>query len=414
MGDPAKHARLSPSDSARWMNCPGSIALSEKCPPEPESPYARLGSIAHELAAVCLKEWEDAHTYETITYEDAAEEVTAEMAEAVQVYLNHARTLVSEEEIMTGEKEMFVEVRFNLNWLVQDVFGTSDLVIADYPNRTLHVCDYKHGEGEDVEIEGNTQLRIYALGALLDLTVKKEKKSMLDLFDWIEMTIVQPRIYTTDRHIKTERISSAELRLWAHDVLTPAAKRTREEGAPLNPGAKQCRWCTAKAICPGQLRHAQEVAQSEFTPEGQLVLPMADQLTPAQIVRVMDASKLFEDWAKSVRQYAQQQLEAGVQLPGYKLVNKKSNRAWVDPIAAEEKFTKILGENAITKQLKSPAQIEDALKKAGYKPKGRAAVLEGQVCKPPAGVTMAPVTDKRPAVPGPALMDFLDDADFLK
>ena len=51
---PDKHAKLSPSAAARWINCPGSIRLSEKVPPPPSSDYADEGTLAHAVAETKL------------------------------------------------------------------------------------------------------------------------------------------------------------------------------------------------------------------------------------------------------------------------------------------------------------------------------------------------------------------------
>ena len=55
-----KHAKLAPSASSRWMNCPASIALEAKYPELPESEYAEEGTAAHSLAERCLRENLDA------------------------------------------------------------------------------------------------------------------------------------------------------------------------------------------------------------------------------------------------------------------------------------------------------------------------------------------------------------------
>ena len=48
------HAKLSPSAAYRWINCPGSVALAEQCPPAPSSAYADEGTLAHAVAETKL------------------------------------------------------------------------------------------------------------------------------------------------------------------------------------------------------------------------------------------------------------------------------------------------------------------------------------------------------------------------
>ena len=52
---PNKHARCSASAAHRWINCPGSIALSDQCPDPGSSSYADEGTIAHSLAELKLR-----------------------------------------------------------------------------------------------------------------------------------------------------------------------------------------------------------------------------------------------------------------------------------------------------------------------------------------------------------------------
>ena len=52
---PTKHARCSASAAYRWINCPGSVALSDQCPDPGTSSYADEGTLAHSLAELKLR-----------------------------------------------------------------------------------------------------------------------------------------------------------------------------------------------------------------------------------------------------------------------------------------------------------------------------------------------------------------------
>lgn len=52
---PTKHARCSASAAYRWINCPGSVALSDQCPDPGSSSYADEGTVAHSLAELKLR-----------------------------------------------------------------------------------------------------------------------------------------------------------------------------------------------------------------------------------------------------------------------------------------------------------------------------------------------------------------------
>lgn len=96
MGEIA-HAILGASSASRWLNCPGSVRLTKDLPDQ-SSPYAALGSAAHELCDICLNDGSDAasHTGEHITAKGEEFEVDAEMASAVQIYLDYVREILDD------------------------------------------------------------------------------------------------------------------------------------------------------------------------------------------------------------------------------------------------------------------------------------------------------------------------------
>ena len=54
--EPTKHARLGPSSAHRWINCPGSLRMSEHAVQTDEgSPWATEGTIAHSLGEIMAR-----------------------------------------------------------------------------------------------------------------------------------------------------------------------------------------------------------------------------------------------------------------------------------------------------------------------------------------------------------------------
>jgi hypothetical protein len=89
---------------------------------------------------------------------------------------------------------------------------------------------------------------------------------------------------------------------------------------------------------------------------------------------------------------AQQLLEAGVDVPGWKLVPKRATRQWVnDNLAFNTLFDEGLTDAELT-EMKSPAQIEKVLKKH------KIAMPEGLITSVSTGSTLASADDPRPAV----------------
>lgn len=409
------HSEYAPSASERWIHCPGSITLCRQVPESEDTEYSREGTAAHELGALALLEEKNATDYMGRTFNGFV--CDKEMAEAVQEYLDACRERIPE--YPGGFKEalnrlVFVEKKYDLSWILPGQFGTADFTAYNLNTKTLHVIDYKHGVGVLVDPEWNSQAMIYALGALhwiwaSQTEITRKAISVLQMVDKVEIVISQPRGFGSEETLKTWEISASDLIYWGVHVLKAAYAATLQENAPLRVG-KHCRFCPALAVCPEQAANAMRLAKTDFN---QPVLPPPHELTPDQIVKVMEVSSIFQSWADSVRAYAQQQMELGVQLPGYKLVAKKANRAWKDEIEAATALETLLGENAYEKKLLSVAKAENALKLIMKGPQAKAQ-LEPFWEKPDNGITIAPVTDKRQALPPPGAMDFLHDADWAQ
>src|SRR5688572_4731642 len=101
------HAKLAPSASHRWINCPGSIRMSAG-EGSSETEYAAEGTCAHEIAAECLRFGRDALDYEGTEHKVGKFEfvVDEEMIEGVQLYVDHVRSLI---ESAKGEVEFDYE-----------------------------------------------------------------------------------------------------------------------------------------------------------------------------------------------------------------------------------------------------------------------------------------------------------------
>jgi len=372
------------------MNCPRSIKLKALVPKVEESPHAAEGTAAHELAEMCLRDSLDPEDFIGLPIDGF--EVGEEMAEAVRVYVDFCRQFKGEAEI---------EKRFNLGFIHKDIFGTADFSVYNPDSKALSVVDYKHGKGVVVSPEWNSQLMIYSLGASWGH----------DDCEKISMTIVQPRAYHEDGVIRSWFIDKKDLYSWAFDVLRPAALRTEDENARIEAGA-HCRFCKAIAICPAQSKRALEIAKTDFENP---VLPDPEKMTPEQISKVIELSGAFSSWADRVRSYAKARLELGDEIPGFKLVERRSNRIWAPGNARVEDFLKEkLGEGAYVKKLVSPAGAERALKKSGIKAKEAKDLLEPLWVKPDRGTTIVPSEDKRTAVAIPIVEEFSDNIAFLK
>ncbi len=393
------------------MTCPGSINLiarltSQGFKLDRKTSYATEGTGAHELAARCLRTGKDAADFvgQYVNTEDEPVAVTDEMADAVQVYLDHARS------ISTGPKttRYFIEQVFDLSHFYPGLFGTADCAAYHVPELTLHVIDYKHGAGVPVEVWGNTQLRYYGLGALVHL-----QSLGLDerLPEQVTLTIVQPRAYHPDGPVRSETVTSASLLMWASELVA-AVKATEAPDAALVPG-DHCRFCPAVARCPKLYEDNLAAAQlvfSEVDEPGivdiQPPTPVA-QLSEEQLRRALLASMLLEPWLKELHAYATEYLQTGHAIPGWKLVQKQARRKWgMDDfitIPALESLGLKLDDLLEKPTLRSPAQVEKLL------PSARRSEIARLVVKESSGVTLAPEADARPAISAPLPFEALPE-----
>ncbi len=157
------------------------------------------------------------------------------------------------------------EVRVDFAEYVPEGFGTCDCVMLG--GDTLDIVDYKHGKGVPVAAEGNAQMRLYALGALL-----KYEPFYGGMIQNVRMTIVQPRIQDVP---SSETLTVDALKAWGESV-KPIAQKAFSGFGEFVPG-DHCRFCRGKAQC--RARAAANTALEDFkdcllpTPEFQLTRP---------------------------------------------------------------------------------------------------------------------------------------------
>ncbi len=372
----SEHAKFSASASERWLACPGSIPLSVGYP-DNTSEYAAEGTLAHRLfeAGVAGVRPPSAWLGEVHEVEGYAFTVDQEMIDAVETALDNVMAMLPLPDNIQAEERLAYH-----QWLgvpAGDAFGTTDLVALD--GTTLHVHDYKHGKGVPVDAEGNTQLMLYAGGAL------SVWEAVADITD-VCMAIHQPRIRDEP---STWTIPVAELRTWlngrarsgaisvvnAEKLAGPKGTALTQEWEDtfLHPGG-HCRWCPAKNECNARANQAfttvYEVAPATAAEFDDLTAPApapASLLDPAIFGKLVGKLDAIEAWCKDARAHALTLAQDG-KLPGWKVVQgKKGNRAWTDKDEAEALLKgtfKLKVEDAYDLSLISPTKAEK-LAKAG-------------------------------------------------
>lgn len=371
----ADHARLSPSASHRWINCPGSVHLAEQCPPQGGSTYTAEGTEAHALAELKLRKFNEEGTGDFFDkqLEKARSEFEyycGEMEEATDFYFD----IVTEKLIEGGpDAELMIEQRFSLDKWVPDSFGSADAVII--AGNTIEVCDLKYGKGVKVDAVGNPQLRLYGLGAA-------ELFGDLYDFDTVRVTIIQPRL----DHVSTEEISLAELRDWAEKWVAPAAKLAMSNTDEVHCG-DWCQFCPAKAICRERAEANLELARHDFKKPALL--------TDEEIGEILRQAEEVQKWVADVSAYALEQALAGKQYDGWKLVEGRSIRKYADEIKVADTLRAAGYDDAMLYERKLNG-ITNMEKLVGKK---KLTELLGNLLVKPAGKpVLVPESDKREAI----------------
>lgn len=371
----ADHARLSPSASHRWINCPGSVHLAEQCPPQTGSAYTAEGTEAHELAELKLREFNEEGVSSSWKKKlDKArksfEYYSGEMEEATDFYYD----IVTEKLIQGGpDAELMIEQRFSLDKWVPESFGSADAVII--AGHTIEVCDLKYGKGVKVDAVGNPQLRLYGLGAA-------ELFGDLYDFDTVRVTIIQPRL----DHVSTEEISLEELRLWAEEEVAPRAQMAMNDSDFIQCG-EWCRFCPAKAICRARAEANLELAKHDFK--------KPELLTDEEIGDILKQAEELEKWVADISGYALEQALAGKQYTGWKLVEGRSIRKYADEIKVADTLRAAGYDDAMLYERKLNG-ITNMEKLVGKK---KLTELLGDLLVKPAGKpVLVPESDKREAI----------------
>lgn len=363
------HAKLGASSAHRWAFCPGSVK-AEQGLGDKTSSFALEGTAAHELGELCLKSGDDPDTWiDRDLIETEGWTVDADMAQHVSTYVDYVRAAAK------GADDVQYEQRVDYSDWVQGGFGTADAVILK--GDTIQVCDLKYGRGVKVEAENNPQGMLYALGAYAE-------NGFISEFKRVIICIIQPRL----DHISEWEISVKDLLKWA-EWISERAELALSDDAERVAGESQCRFCKAKATCKTLYNYTENVILADFD---DLDVSSPDDLNDKQIRNVLESKSLIEGWLSSVEDYVRDRLESGEDFEGFKLVEGRSIRRWVDEDIAANALADTLGDNRFTQKLVSPTQAEKMLKK------DQREVLSDLVVKPKGKPTLAPESDKRPAI----------------
>jgi len=361
-----KHALLSASSAHRWLHCQKSARLCEEYEDKGSS-YAAEGTDAHTLCEHKLK------TLLGIPSKDPTDDLTyysQEMEDCADGYAAFILELVENAKKNCADPLVLIEQRLDFSRYVEGGFGTGDCVII--ADGVLNICDFKFGAGIPISSEENPQMKLYALGAL------EIFDGIYDI-DSVSMTIYQPR----RDNISTHTVFKESLYQWAEEVLKPAAELAYAGEGSFQSG-EWCQFCKAKHECRTRAEQNMELARLDF----KLPPLLSDQEVEIILSKVDD----LVSWASDIKEYALQAAVSGKQWNGWKLVEGRANRKYINEQAVAEVVSaagydpyeqKVLGLTAMTSLL-GKKRFEEILGSYIEKPQG----------KP----TLVPQSDKRPAI----------------
>lgn len=365
------HALLSASSAERWLNCPASIRLSEGMP-DLAGDAAREGTLAHAIAELKLrKQYTEPMGKATFTRRmnkltKDNDQYNPEMQRYTDQYLEFVKGITYGLPV-----EPFVEVEKQVNYsaYAPEGFGTADCIVIH--GNHLWVIDFKYGKHVKVDAEDNSQLKLYALGALAEY-------GFIYPIQTVTLCVVQPRM---DNIVKWDT-DVAALYQWGNEVVKPLAEEAYAGGGSCVPG-KHCQFCPVKPVCKAY-------AERYDVKEDEIKDPQM--MTMAEVGKMLEKLDGVVSYHNKLKAYALAKALEGLTIPGFKVVEGKSNRVFKNIDTAFQKIKGAGYDEALLYE-RVPLTLTGVEKLLG-KPQFNT-LLADDVDKPQGKPTLVPEDDKR-------------------
>ena len=390
MPTPKKHALLSASGAHRWLACTAAPHFEENFP-DSTSPYAEEGTLAHAICELYARK--KFTVMSTRKFNSELKKLQAnpiyaeEMLRTAEAYVGYLTEKAMQYDFAP---HVALEVKVNLTDYIPEGFGTCDCIMIG--GDTLHITDYKHGKGVKVSAVDNPQMQLYALGAL-----RLYKPVYGDRIKRVSMGICQPRL---SQEASEDVLSTEELLAWGESI-KPVAKEAFDGPGTFCPG-EHCRFCKGKAQCAA--RAAFFTGFEEFMDcaavNDSREIGKNPCLSVAEVGDLLIRAEGLVQWYKDLQTYASAVLLDGGEVPGWKLVEGRSNRTFTDVDAAVKKLIDAGYDEALIydRKPKTLSELEKMLGKKSF-----SELLSGFVTKPKGKPTLVPESDCRDAYrPGAA------------
>ena len=321
-----KHALLSASGAKKWLNCTPSAWLEEAVPDE-QSEYAAEGTLAHSICELKLaKQFTDKNMSDK-TYKARLNKLmkdplySKEMDGFTDAYADYITGIAYN---FPSTPYVAVEKKVDYGPWAPEGFGTCDCILIH--GNGMHVCDFKYGKGKAVSSLENPQLMLYALGAW-------NAFHMIYPIKTVTLHIIQPRIDNTS----SWEASMEDLLRWGEETVKPQAiKAFRGEGECVQ--GKWCDdcFCRLASTCRARAEENMALMKEAQNPAGTggQILRLPPQLSNKEVGSLLKRAQFLKSWVNKLEAYAQGEILAGREVPGWKLVEGRSNRTIQDVDAA--------------------------------------------------------------------------------
>lgn len=347
----AEHALLSASGSAKWLSCAAALGFEALLDDDTGSSFSREGTAAHEVLERSLVGDKEPSSFlgQLITVDageptETAIEVNQDMINAVEITVDYVKRLTT--------KPGFYEEKVDYSHIAPNGFGTTDITLEVYDKvdintyvNTLYIVDFKYGAGVRVAAHMNSQLLLYALGALNSLEFAFQRD-----IERVVIVVMQPRVDNIDEYA----ISIKDLLKWGEGVkpkailandlyLKAVASGKAPEAKHFNPTKKGCQWCQGRKLkkCKAYAQLGYKAALEGFedlTIEQQADIPAIEVSTdtlkdPAfldstDLAEIYSNMALFLSFGKDLGEEIAARIQSGENIPGLSIIDTENPRSW--------------------------------------------------------------------------------------
>lgn len=283
------------------MACPGSHAMEAEYISSNESLSAREGITAHWLAQQYLR-----GNFNVLLTPPGNEEITKEMQDGAELYEYEIRWASKGKDIL-----LHIEEPLDISNVHLYCSGIPDCWFLDGTH--LYIYDYKFGHSF-VDAFQNWQLLEYAAG----ICQQFEKISQ------ITMTIIQPRCYVKEGHVRSWTLNVLEFMNVYLPRLQFSEKLATEENAEKIPST-HCGYCSARHACTAL---QQTTNRSIDVIKSYQSYQLDSRQTAYELKYLKQAKNMIEARLTGLEEQAKAMIMRGEYLPGFKLESGQGREHW--------------------------------------------------------------------------------------